>query len=76
MAVKPRLHGQGIGKQLLAPATAYATERGAKQVVLSTNDILTPALKVYRDAGFVEQPAAQDERYERSNMFMVLDLPQ
>lgn len=76
MAVNPRLHGQGIGKQLLAHATAYATERGAKQVVLSTNDILTPALKVYRDAGFVEQPAAQDERYERSNMFMVLDLPQ
>lgn len=74
MAVEPELQGQGIGKHLLAHATAYAKERGADEVVLSTNDILAPALKVYRDAGFVEQPAAQDERYERSNMFMVLEL--
>lgn len=76
MAVDPTLQGRGIGKQLLAHATAYARDRGADEVVLSTNDILAPALKVYRDAGFVQQAAAQDERYERSNMFMVLALTQ
>ena len=76
MAVDPKLQGRGIGKQLLAHVTAYARDRGADEVVLSTNDILAPALKVYRDAGFVQQAAAQDERYERSNMFMVLALAQ
>ena len=51
-----------------------ARDHGAIEVVLSTNDILTPALAVYRDAGFVAQPAAKDERYERSNLLMVLTL--
>jgi GNAT superfamily N-acetyltransferase len=74
MAVDPACQGQGIGKRLLAHAIAYARARGVRQIVLSTNDILTPALKVYGDAGFVVKPAAQDERYERSNLFMQLDL--
>lgn len=74
MAVDPGYQGQGIGKRLLAHAIAYAQKHGARQIVLSTNDVLTPALKVYVDAGFVAKPAAQDERYERSNLFMQLDL--
>jgi GNAT superfamily N-acetyltransferase len=74
MAVDPACQGQGIGKRLLAHAIAYARARGVRQIVLSTNDILAPALKVYGDAGFVVKPAAQDERYERSNLFMQLDL--
>jgi len=74
MAVSPARQGQGIGKRLLAHAIAYAKHQGAQQVELSTNDILAPALEVYRDAGFIAQAAAKDERYERSNMFMVLDL--
>ena len=68
----PGLQSRGLGKGLLAHALDYAREQGAIEVVLSTNDILTPALAVYRDAGFVVQPAAKDERYERSNLFMVL----
>ena len=74
MAVDPACQGQGIGKRLLAHAIAYARARGVRQIVLSTNDLLAPALKVYGDAGFVVKPAAQDERYERSNLFMQLDL--
>ena len=74
MAVDPSLQGRGLGKLLLAHAIDYARDQGANEVMLSTNDILTPALTVYRDAGFVAQPAAQDERYERSNLFMVLTL--
>ena len=74
MAVDPSLQGRGLGKRLLAHAIDYAKNQGAKEVVLSTNDILTPALTVYRDAGFVAQSAAKDERYERSNLFMVLTL--
>lgn len=74
MAVDPSVQGQGIGKHLLAHAIEYARSRGAGRIVLSTNDVLTPALTVYRAAGFVEQPAAQDERYRRSNMFMALNI--
>ena len=33
MAVEPELQGRGIGKHLLAHATAYAKERGADGVV-------------------------------------------
>ena len=74
MAVDPKQQGQGLGKQLLAHAIEYAKNVGAAQVVLSTNNILLPAVAVYRGAGFIEQPAAKDERYERSNTFMVLEL--
>lgn len=74
MAVDPALQGLGIGKRLLDHAIAYARQRGARRIVLSTNDVLAPALKVYGDAGFVAKPAAQDERYERSNLFMQLEL--
>jgi GNAT superfamily N-acetyltransferase len=74
MAVDPTYQGQGIGKELLDHAIAYARRSGVRQIVLSTNDVLAPALKVYGDAGFVAKPAAQDERYERSNLFMQLDL--
>jgi GNAT superfamily N-acetyltransferase len=74
MAVDPACQGQGIGKGLLDHAITYARRCGVRQIVLSTNDVLAPALKVYGDAGFVAKPAAQDERYERSNLFMQLDL--
>lgn len=74
MAVDPAFQGQGIGKGLLDHAIAYARRCGVGQIVLSTNDVLAPALKVYGNAGFVAKPAPQDERYERSNLFMQLDL--
>ena len=55
MAVRPDIKRQGLGQQLL-DVVQYAKEQGASRVVLTTNDILTPALKVYHKAGFVNLP--------------------
>ncbi|GIS20783.1 MAG: hypothetical protein CM15mP120_26990 [Pseudomonadota bacterium] len=65
MAVRPDIQGQGFGQQLLERCIQYAKEQGASRVVLTTNDILTPALKVYHKAGFVDLPSNPDTRYAR-----------
>ena len=46
-----------VSQQLLERCIQYAKEQGASRVVLTTNDILTPALKVYHKAGFVDLPS-------------------
>jgi GNAT superfamily N-acetyltransferase len=74
MAVSPQRQGEGLGKWLLQHCIAYAVERGAKQVILTTNDVLKPALAVYHGLGFVDLPVNPDERYERGNLAMTLDL--
>ncbi|MED6341777.1 MAG: GNAT family N-acetyltransferase [Pseudomonadota bacterium] len=76
MAVRPDIQGQGLGQQLLERCIQYAKEQGASRVVLTTNDILTPALKVYHKVGFVDLPSNPDTRYARGNLAMVLELEQ
>jgi GNAT superfamily N-acetyltransferase len=76
MAVQPNLQGQGLGKRLLEHCVHYAKEQGAVRIVLTTNDILKPALKVYHNAGFVDLPTNPDTRYARGNLAMELTLRQ
>lgn len=54
VAVAPEARGRGVGRALLAEATAELTRRGvdgARVVTAATND---PALALYRAAGFRE----------------------
>jgi len=74
MAVLPSRQGEGLGKRLLEHCIDFARERGGKQIVLTTNDILKPALAVYHRLGFVDLPVNPDERYARGNLAMTLDL--
>jgi GNAT superfamily N-acetyltransferase len=74
MAVDESQRGSGYGKLLLDSAIAHARANGAKNIVLSSHTSLTPALTMYRQAGFVDRQNCADSCYSRCNIFMQLDL--
>jgi GNAT superfamily N-acetyltransferase len=71
MAVDEAERGNGYGQVLLDAAIDYARRHGAKHVVLSSHTKLTPAIGMYRKAGFVERADACS-CYSRCNIYMKL----
>jgi DNA-binding MarR family transcriptional regulator/GNAT superfamily N-acetyltransferase len=63
MWVDGSVRGLGIGRRLLAELETRASDHGARAVRLETNRNLTEALAMYRDAGYVEVPAFNDEPF-------------
>jgi GNAT superfamily N-acetyltransferase len=74
MAVTARAQGRGCGERLLRAAIGWARERGAEEVLLSSNSRLEPALRLYRRLGFEVVPLVPDERYQRVDVMMRLRL--
>jgi GNAT superfamily N-acetyltransferase len=74
MAVDDSQRGNGYGKLLMDAAIAYARSKGAKFIVLSSHTSLTPALTMYRQAGFVDRQNFSDSCYSRCNIFLQLAL--
>jgi GNAT superfamily N-acetyltransferase len=74
MAILPNRQGEGLGQLLLQHCIEFAFQRQGKQIILTTNDVLKPALAVYHKLGFKDLPMNPDDRYERGNLAMVLDL--
>jgi GNAT superfamily N-acetyltransferase len=72
MAVDESRRGGGYGKLLLDAAIAHARSKGAKFIVLSSHTSLTPALTMYRQAGFVDRQNFSDSCYSRCNVFLQL----
>lgn len=60
MFVDPRFRGIGLGRRILARLDAIAAEHGCRAVRLDTSDYLTPAIGLYRAAGYREVPAYND----------------
>jgi GNAT superfamily N-acetyltransferase len=54
MYVTPAFRGTGLGKQILARLDEIALEHGCRAVRLDTSDYLTPAVGLYRSAGYRE----------------------
>jgi GNAT superfamily N-acetyltransferase len=63
MWVADSARGHGIGRRLLAELEAIATAVGAGVAHIETNSVLVEALTLYRDAGYVEVPAFNDEPF-------------
>jgi ribosomal protein S18 acetylase RimI-like enzyme len=64
--------GLGIGRLLLRAAIHEFQSRGAGQLFLETNSVLTPAIALYKSFGFEhrERPVGPSS-YARSNVYMV-----
>jgi DNA-binding MarR family transcriptional regulator/GNAT superfamily N-acetyltransferase len=63
MWVAPEARGLGLGRRLLAELERLGSDRGATALRLETNAGLREAIALYRDSGFVEVPAFNDEPY-------------
>jgi GNAT superfamily N-acetyltransferase/DNA-binding MarR family transcriptional regulator len=63
MWVSPVRRGLGLGRRLLAELEARAAARGVRTLRLETNQALGEAIGLYRDAGYREVPAFNDEPY-------------
>lgn len=57
MYVAPGFRGSGLGRRILARLDEIALEHGCRAVRLDTSDYLTPAVGLYRSAGYGEVPA-------------------
>jgi len=68
MAVAPAARGRGLGDLLMDAAVAFAREAGARRVVIVSNTVLEPAIRLYLKHGFVQVPMAADGRYRRANI--------
>lgn len=71
MAVADHAKGLGIGRKLIDICIEAAREAGAHRIYLESNSALTPALTLYRSAGFVDLPPAPTP-YARCNVWMEL----
>ena len=57
MYVAPAYRGIGLGRRILARLDEIARDHGCSAVRLDTSDYLTPAVGLYRAAGYREVPA-------------------
>ncbi|MGZ8397577.1 MAG: GNAT family N-acetyltransferase [Gemmatimonadales bacterium] len=74
MAVAPAARGRGYGDLLMEASLAFAREIYSRRVVIVSNTVLSPAIRLYRKYGFVEVPLASDGRYRRANIRLELEL--
>jgi ribosomal protein S18 acetylase RimI-like enzyme len=74
MAVAQAARGRGFGDILMRAAIRFAAETGARRIVIVSNTVLEPAIRLYKKHGFVPVPLAADPRYRRANIRLELDL--
>ena len=59
--VFPRVRGLGLARRLLAELEERAVRHGSDLVRLDTNRALEAATRLYRNSGYTEVPAFNDE---------------
>lgn len=70
MAVSPKAQGRGAGDLLMRAALDWARARGAADVTLISNTILTPAINLYKKHGFETVRLGPHPDYERGDIEM------
>lgn len=73
MAVSPKAQGKKIGYLLGTALVDLAKNLHAEKVVLETNSVLVPAIKLYEKLGFKHVPIV-DAGYDRVDVQMELNL--
>jgi ribosomal protein S18 acetylase RimI-like enzyme len=74
MAVAPAARGRGYGDLLMEACVAFARQIGCRRIVIVSNTVLEPAIRLYRKHGFIQVPLATDSRYQRANIRLELEL--
>jgi putative acetyltransferase len=74
MAVAPAARGRGFGDLLMEAAIDFARAAGAERVIIVSNTVLEPAIRLYQKHGFVRVPLVDDGRYRRANIRLELEL--
>lgn len=74
MAVEKDARGKGYGKLLMEAAISGAKAKGAYKIIIVSNTVLDPAIKLYKKYGFKTTRLGQDPNYERGNIEMELVL--
>lgn len=74
MAVAPAARGRGFGDLLMEAALDFAARAGASRVVIVSNTVLEPAIRLYQKHGFVRVPLSADQRYQRANIRLEREL--
>jgi DNA-binding MarR family transcriptional regulator/GNAT superfamily N-acetyltransferase len=63
MWIAPSVRGRGLGRRLLMELEQYARAQGTAVIRLETNRALSEAIALYRQSGYVEVDAFNDEPY-------------
>jgi ribosomal protein S18 acetylase RimI-like enzyme len=74
MAVAPAARGRGFGDLLMEAAVGFARSKGVQRVIIVSNTVLEPAIRLYQKHGFVRVPLVEDGRYRRANIRLELEL--
>jgi ribosomal protein S18 acetylase RimI-like enzyme len=74
MAVAPAARGRGLGDLLMEASIEFARQTGARRIIIVSNTVLVPAIRLYRKHGFVEVPLESDGRYQRANIRLEREL--
>jgi ribosomal protein S18 acetylase RimI-like enzyme len=74
MGVRPAAQGRGAGRKLIAACVDRARAMGMRRIYIETNSALGPALKLYRDAGFVPLKERMATPYTRADVQLELML--
>jgi len=76
MAVDEKFRRRGIAEALSQASFIKARELGCRTVILYSNSILTPAIRLYEKLGFEHVPAgtAGTREYKRSDVKMKIDV--
>jgi putative acetyltransferase len=74
LAVDPTARGRGIGRSLCQAVLAYARERGAEEIILTSHTSLSTAIALYESLAFHHAPLPADLRYATANVFMRMNV--
>jgi GNAT superfamily N-acetyltransferase len=73
ISVDPALHGQGLGRALMAEVEAEARRRGHPQVRLLTHVRMERNIRLYAALGYAETEWREEQGFQRVYMAKTLD---
>lgn len=68
MAVVPEARGKGYGDLLMEATVEFSRRAGASKVVIVSNTVLAPAIRLYEKHHFVRVPLDEHEQFARANI--------